>query len=358
MNEPMRASIIIVNYNGGELLQRCVQAAVSGLPPTNTDEILLVDNVSTDGSADAVEANFPTVQVIRSTENLGFAGGNNLAVQYAKGEYLAFLNPDAVAEPAWHDQLIAALETTPQAGMATSKIVLLEKPDTINTCGGEMHITGLTLCRGMGAPHNTYTQQDEVSAISGAAFAMRRDLYLELGGFDESFFLYIEDTDLSLRVRLAGYRCIYVPTSLVYHNYELRFGPKKTLYQERNRYRMLLKSLHWQTILALLPALLLAEIVTWGFVVLRDRKRFMNKLHAYVSIAQHWPTIMQQRADVQATRRVSDHELLALCTYRIAYEQTGESFSARMAQALFDPVFFLLKSSYQESARIAHTRCR
>lgn len=344
MHKPMRASIIIVNYNGGELLQRCVQAAVSGLPPDNTDEILLIDNVSTDGSADAIEANFPTVQVIRSTENLGFGGANNLAAQYAKGEYLAFLNPDAVVEPRWLDELIVVLETMPQAGMATSKIVLLDTPDTINTCGGDMHITGLTLCRGMGAPHYAYVHQDEVSAISGAAFAMRRDLYVELGGFDASFFLYMEDTDLSLRVRLAGYRCIYVPTSLVYHNYELRFGPKKTLYQERNRYRMLLKSLHWQTLLRLVPALLLAEIITWGFVILRDRKRFMNKLQAYASIVQHWPTIMQQRATVQATRRVSDHELLALCAYRIAYEQTGNGFSARMAQALFDPVFFLLKS--------------
>ena len=91
----------------------------------------------------------------------------------------------------------------------------------------------------------------------------------------------MEDTDLSWRARLAGYRCLYVPTSIVYHEYTLRFGPRKIFYQERNRYLMLLKGAHWATLLVLLPALLLAEVVTWGFVLAQDRRRLANKARAY-----------------------------------------------------------------------------
>ena len=168
---------------------------------------------------------------------------------------------------------------------------------------------------------------------------MRRDLFEKLHGFDESFFMYMEDTDLSLRARLAGYKCLYVPNSLVYHAYELHFGPRKTYYQERNRYKMLLKVLHTRTLVALLPALLLAEVVTWGFVILSERRSWTNKLRAYSSIINEWSNLKQLRRQAQILRRVSDCELLAPTNYSLNYEQTGVGVAARVAHLLFDPLF-------------------
>lgn len=336
-----RVSVIIVNYNGQAYLDKCLHSLLLGF--NKDDEIILVDNASTDGSAEHVAQTFPTVRIIYSDINQGFAGGCNLGGRRATGQYLAFLNPDTVVVPGWLDALIAALEADPRMGLATSKILLLDDRDRINTCGNEMHYTGLTLCRGLGTNCDTLTRGGEVSAVSGAAFAIRRELFEALHGFDESFFMYMEDTDLSWRARLAGYRCLYVPDSVVYHDYTLRFGPQKTFYQERNRYVMLLKGLQWRTLLLLLPALLLAELVTWGFVIVRERRQWANKARAYAWVWGHWPDILASRRQTQALRRVRDRDLIAQGTYRLAYEQAGRGLVARLAHFGFDPFFFLLQ---------------
>jgi GT2 family glycosyltransferase len=330
--------VIIVNYNGGADLTRCLRALLAD--DRGDVEMIVVDNASTDGSAEQVAREFPGVRLVRSATNLGFGEANNVGARQARGEFLAFLNPDTVVAPGWLEPLLAALEADPRVGLATSQILLLDDTEQVNTCGNDVHITGLTLCRGAGLRRGTLAAPEDVGAVSGAAFAMRRALFETLGGFDGPFFLYLEDTDLSLRARLMGYRCRYVPESLVYHAYTLRFGPRKTFYQERNRYLMLLKTLRWPTLLALLPALLLAEVVTWGFVLARDRRRLANKLRAYAWVAAHWREVMERRHRTQALRRVRDRELLARCTYRLAFEQAGPNWAARAAHVGFDPLFF------------------
>lgn len=336
-----RASVIIVNYNRREYLEECLRSLLD--EDCLGYEVILVDNASTDESAEYVEQVFPEVSVIRNEANRGFGQGNNVGARRARGTYLAFLNPDTVVEPGWLEALITALEADPQSGLATSKILLLADPKRINTCGNEVHYTGLTLCRGMGMSHKAFTDLTEVSAVSGAAFGMRKEIFEALGGFDETFFLYMEDTDLSWRARLAGYRCVYVPQSVVHHDYSLRFGVRKTFYQERNRYLMLLKSLRWRTLLVLLPALLLAEVVTWGFVLLRERGHLANKLRAYAWIVKHWGQIMESRRRTQALRRIRDRDLIARCTQRLAFEQTGGGGIARLAHLVFDPLFSVLR---------------
>ena len=335
----VRVSVIIVNYNGAGYLAACLASLASD---GGDVEIVVVDNASTDGSAQAAEVAHPGVRVIYSPENLGFGDGCNLGARRARGEYLAFLNPDTVVTPGWLDALIDALARHPKAGLATSRLLLSNPPDRLNACGNEMHLTGLTTCRGMGARATEYTREEMVSAVSGAAFAMRRALFEELGGFDGGFFLYLEDTDLSLRARLAGWDCLYVPDSVVQHDYTLHFGPRKTYYQERNRYRMLLKTFRWGTLAILLPALLLAEVVTWGFVLFRERRNFANKLRAIGWICAHWRSLMQARARVQALRAVRDRDLLAIHSFRLPFEQVGRDPLTRLAHLVFDPAFFVL----------------
>ncbi len=336
-----RASVIIVNYNGGARLKQCLRSLLMGFDPS--DEIILVDNASTDGSAEEVEQTFPGVRVIRSATNHGFGAGNNLGVRHASGKYLAFLNPDTVVEPGWLTALIQALEADPQVGLATSKILLLSEPGRINACGNDVHSSGLTLCRGLGMDRARFASSDQVGAVSGAAFAVRRELYELLGGFDEAFFMYMEDTDLSLRARLAGYHCVYTASSIVYHDYALRFGPQKIYVQERNRYLMLLKVMRWRTLAGLVPALLLAEVVTWGFVLLREPNRLLSKIRAYAWVVTNWALIMEKRQQTQTLRRVSDHDLLASSTHKLVYEQTGGGVVARLAHTLLDPLFLIFQ---------------
>jgi GT2 family glycosyltransferase len=183
-----------------------------------------------------------------------------------------------------------------------------------------------------------------VDAVSGAAFVIRRDLFEALGGFDETFFMYMEDTDLSWRARLLGYRCLFAPESIVYHDYALHFGPRKTFYQERNRYLLLLKNLRWRTLLLLAPALLLAEVVTWGFVLMKDRENLGNKVRAYAWIVRHWKVIRTGRQRIQATRRIPDRLVVPALNCRLEFEQVGHSWMSRVSHWVFDPAFGLWRT--------------
>jgi GT2 family glycosyltransferase len=334
------ASVIIVNHNGRAHLESCLRSLVFDDPQDY--EIIVVDNVSSDGSADHVEWAFPSVRVIRNRINGGFGQGSNLGARCARGEYLAFLNPDTVAKPGWLSVLVLALKDRPWAGLATPKILLLSDPRRINTCGNMLHLTGLTLCRGMNLGRDAFAECEKISAISGAAFVVRRELFNALGGFDESFFLYMEDTDLSYRARLAGFECLYVPSAVVFHDYALRFGPSKTFLQERNRYLMLLKAMRWRSLLVLLPALIVAEFLTWGFVLLKERTQFRGKLRAYFWIARHWDHVLRLRRRVQAMRKRDDRELLAQSAHRLSFEQTGDGVIVLLARLMFNPTFFVL----------------
>src|SRR5207248_7000405 len=152
--------------------------------------------------------------------------------------------------------------------LATAKIVLVDDPDRIDTCANQVHLSGITVCRGYGRPASAYGNVERVLAVSGAAFAIDRDTFERLDGFDERFFMYLEDTDLSLRAALLGVPTWFVPTSRVRHRHVATFGPRKLHWLERNRYLMLAKVWSGETLLALTPTLLLVELLTWGYAML------------------------------------------------------------------------------------------
>ncbi len=336
-----RASIIIVSYNNRDDITRCLESVKQTAHPSF--DVIVVDNASSDGSVD-VAAGFPDVITISSSVNLGFGGGCNLGATRSRSEYLVFLNPDTVVDPGWLAALIKPLDKQPRVGLVTAKILMLNDRKRINTCGNTVHLTGLTLCRGLGVSSESFDREEEVDAVSGAAFAIRRDVFQTLGGFDETMFLYMEDTDLSLRARLAGWESMYAPESIVYHDYTLKMFPLKTFYQERNRYVMLLKSLKWPTLLVMLPALVAAEVITWGFVLLYDRSNVKNKLQAFQWVIGTWSRIMESRKAAQATRRTRDHELLRHTSSKLELENAREGRLARLAQRGIDPFFYLVRA--------------
>jgi len=201
----------------------------------------------------------------------------------------------------------------------------------------------LTLCRGLGASQNEFNQLGAVDAVSGAAFVIRKELFKLLKGFDESYFLYMEDTDLSWRARLNGWHILFVPHSVVFHDYKFNLSACKVFYQERNRYIMLLKCLSWRTLLGLFPTFFLAEIVTWGFCLLRDRHGLGEKCRAYAWFIFNWRIVMQARHQTQSLRQVPDELLLRTTSHRLMFEQTCNSFLAERVHQFFDPLFTICK---------------
>jgi GT2 family glycosyltransferase len=340
---PIRASVIVVSYNAVEKLIACLRSVLDVLP--SDCELIVIDNASIEGNADAIEAQFPEVILVRSTVNPGFGTGANRAAARARGRFLAFLNPDTLVEPRWVELMIEALEREERAGLATPRIVMANAPDRINTCGCDVHLSGVALCRGLLQPAASHSRAAKVGSISGAAFVIRRELFELLGGFDEDMFLYVEDIDLSWRARLAGWETIFVPESVVRHDYEFRLTRRKVFWQERNRYLMLLKSLRWPTLIAIAPALVLMEVVTWGFVLLRDRKNFSNKLRAYGWVLRNWGRIMRRRSDARELRAATDRELLKATTFVLDFSQGGGGGIATVAAFVFNPLFLLSRSA-------------
>jgi GT2 family glycosyltransferase len=222
--------------------------------------------------------------------------------------------------------------------------MLMENPQLINTCGNVVHIAAIAQCRGIHRPRSDFNVLEEVDAVSGAAFAIRRSAFETLGGFDPDFFLYVEDTDLSIRARIAGWKCIYQPASVVYHDYHLKFGPHKIFHQERNRYLTILKNFSWATILALSPAYLLAEIMTWGFCMITlDAGNLRNKIEAYAWILTRWGTIRAKHRAVQSLRRVRDREVILRCSSAINFRQITRFPLAQLSEAVFNTAFAILK---------------
>ena len=308
-------SVIVVVYNARSFL--CALLAALARQTYPNFEVILFDNASTDGSADIVPTDMPGIRLLRSPVNLGYAGGNNAAVLSARGSYIAILNPDTEPEPEWLDALVSTLDADATIGLATSRIVLDTDHETINTCGNEVHVAGFATCRGLGMPVETHAVGADVAAISGAAFIIRRALWERLGGFDETFFIYVEDTDLSWRAWLLGMRCRYVPQSVVAHRYILAVGPEKIYYLERNRLQMLLKCYQFRTLLLLAPALILGECGAWIYACLRGPAHLHAKMRALRWILVQRGDILQRRREVQINRVVGDRILLDHATSRL-----------------------------------------
>jgi len=237
-NRKPRVSVIVPNLNGRELLGECL-ASLAG--QTFRDfETIVVDNGSTDGSADFVRAGFPWVAaVVENSANLGFARACNQGIEASRGELAALLNNDTEAHPAWLEELVRAADANPAAGMFAAKTLLFDRRDVIDTAGHLIYPDGLNRGRGrLEVDRGQYDQATDVFFPSGAAALYRRQMLDEIGLFDERHFAYGDDTDVGIRGRLAGWTCVFVPRAVVYHRYSATTGeysPAKVFLVERNR---------------------------------------------------------------------------------------------------------------------------
>ena len=212
--------LVVLNWNAGYLLERCLDS-LHGLDwPKERLEIVVIDNASTDGSVDGLAASHPGVRLVRNSSNTGF-GANNLALADLDGvDQVGLVNPDVVIEPTWLSELSRALVADPGLGAACPKILLGDGtgPRVVQNTGSVVDRSGNSRDRGFGEPDGpAFDQSDEVFTWCGASVLLRADYLADIGLFEERFFLYYEDTDLSWRGQSRGWRYRYVPTAVAYH---------------------------------------------------------------------------------------------------------------------------------------------
>lgn len=312
MTDPL-VSIVIPSYNGRTYLEPCLAALTESL--RDDAEVIVVDNGSTDGTEAFLQARYPRIRVVEAGTNRGFAGACNLGAQQARGTWLVFLNNDTLPDPGWLEALLAAGQRDARLGACTSKIRIMSARDRLDAVGS--FLTPLGFLRHVGLlelDHGQYDSLGEIFSPKGVCFLVRRPLFVELGGFDETFFAYFEETDLFWRVWLRGFRIGFAPQSVVYHKIG---GTSSRLsyafvdfHSFKNRIRTLLKNLGLGALCWMLPVHL---VCCAGLAVLSALKgRWANAWAIIRAVGwnlRHLGGTWQARRAVQQNRRISDAEL-------------------------------------------------
>lgn len=300
-----KVSVVIINWNGRRYLQDCLASLQA---QTFTDfEVILVDNGSTDGSAEWMASRFPQVHLIRNKDNVGFAAGNNQAIRASQAEFIATLNNDTRVEPDWLAELTAVAEGDSMVGMCASKMLFADRPAMINSTGIDLDPVGIAWDRRGGEPDDRSEPEPvEVFGPCAGAALYRRAMLDQIGLFDESFFAYLEDVDLAWRARLAGWRCLYVPTARVYHVHSataVEGSPFKNRLLGRNKVWTIAKNYPASRLLLYLPLILLYDLaaVLFTLVVRRDVSSLLGRLEGLRGLRSRW----SQRRAVQTLRRES-----------------------------------------------------
>lgn len=322
MRKKALVSIIIVIYNGMKYLKKCLESVLRNDYPFF--EVIVVDNASNDGSWESAKkfSRFDKrVKVVRNERNYGHPGGCNIGASIAKGDYLVFLDVDTVVTRKWLTELIKSIETDPKIGIVQSKLLQMNNPSLIDSVGCSIDFLGYAYEDERGEMEKYYKEKREFFHANSASIIIRKKLYLYflkngLELFNNDFFMYYDDTELSWKVRLLGYKIILCPTSIVYHARGIlsfrTANPHIIFHLTKNRLITLIENYRIFNLLKYLPFTVFLEIGR-AFIILpiNPRQSFWiikGVLWTFLNIGKIW----KKRTRIQKIRKVSDLQLMKL----------------------------------------------
>lgn len=317
--EKTLVSVVIPNWNGRHLVEACLDSLRG--QTYKPIEVVVVDNGSTDGSAELITTKYPEVLLVQEPTNLGFAGGVNRGIREAGGEFVALLNNDAVAEPQWLENLVKAIGSDPKCAASTAKqIIMGSDPPRIDSAGDFYSAWGIPFPRGRGEIDTLqFDASTDVFAAAGGACLIRASVLEEIGLFDEDFFAYYEDVDFSFRARLKGYWIKFEPNARVQHEVGATSGGGASAF---SRYHSM-KNL-WLLYLKDMPATLfwkyMFKFIAGQVLMLGGSIRkglLFPHLRGLGRALLMTPRMIQKRKAIQGTRVVSTTEIDALLMKRL-----------------------------------------
>lgn len=308
---PAMVTVIIVNFNGGELICQCL--AVLQQQRFRDFLTVVVDNASSDGSLSLIRERFPSVEILALDSNCGFAGGINHALRaHARGPLIALLNPDAFPAPDWLEILVAAAENRPEFAAFGSKMFSDADRQQLDGVGDAYHVSGLPWRQGHGRPNSAqHDIEREIFAPCAAAALYRLSALETVGLLDEEFFLYVEDVDLGFRLRLAGYRALYIPQASIQHigsAFVGRNSDSQIYHGHRNLVWVFVKNMPGILFWLFMPLHIALNLVTLAWFGLRGKGGviFRSKRDAVIGIPHYW----KKRMSVQSRRKASTWSIL------------------------------------------------
>lgn len=311
-----QVAVVIPNWNGEKYLPECIDSL---LAQTTKCDIVVVENGSTDGSADLLRSNYKKVKVIQLDDNLGFAGGVNAGIRYSienDYQYVALLNNDATADKNWLKHLLVSQEENPNVGIATCKLLKGDRKHIDST--GDLYTTwGLPYPRGRDElDKNQYDYSIEVFSASGGASLYRVDMLKEIGLFDEDFFAYYEDVDICFRAQLYGWKVHYAPSALAYH----QIGGTSNKIKDFTTYQTLknLPWVYWKNVPVSIAISMLPKIFTayWSifFSALTKGKFSAAIKGALMCYLYMFKKLFIERSKIQRDKKVSNEYIKSMIT--------------------------------------------
>jgi N-acetylglucosaminyl-diphospho-decaprenol L-rhamnosyltransferase len=310
-------SVIVVAHDSLADLRRTLPALLEELQ--DGDEVILVDSGSSDRLAAELPRLAPEARLLTAPGNVGFAAGANLGAASANGELIVLLNPDAGVEPGWGEAI-----RRPWGGVwaAWMGLVKMNGGTAINTSGGVLHFTGLGWAGQAAEPIAAAPERPtEVAFVSGACLAIPRHTWNAVGGFPGHFFMYCEDVDLSLRLRLRGGRLAIIPDAEVLHDYRFDKGPRKWRLLERNRWATILRTYPALLLALVSPGLMVTELAIW-LIAIRDGWATMKALATF-DVLLMLPHLARERRAVQARRAIDAHQFAGALTAELSSTYFG-----------------------------------
>jgi GT2 family glycosyltransferase len=318
MTNPL-VSIIILNWNGKKWLERCLPTVEKIL--YKPLEIIVVNNGSTDDSAQFLKDNYPDIKVIEIKKNAGFAGANNIGVKSAKGKYVLLLNNDTEVDPSFLKPLVVKMERDNAIGAVQPELRNMTNKNLIDSIGSFFTFTGFLYHYGYFQEYkkDKYKKELSVYSVKGACFLMRKKEYLGLGGLDEDFVCYVEESDLCHRILLSGKKIISMPQSFIYHfgggDMSIMTKSELTIFRSfRNRVISYLKNLSIDKLILVLPLhLLLSEALILASILRGKVKQAIASQLGLFGWIPMFPSILKKRKYIQnKIRKISDSEIFNL----------------------------------------------
>ncbi len=308
----MFVSVIIPNWNGAHFLPACLNSLRA--QTHREHEVIVADNASSDDSRELLARDYPEVKVVALDHNTGFTGACNAGLIAAKGEIKILLNNDTEVEPNWVEEVIAAFERHPKAGIVASKMLLFDKRDTFHTAGDLYRVDGVPVNRGVWQKDQNQFEEGRVFSACGGAAAYRAIMLEQIGLLDYDFFFSCEDIDLAWRAQLAGWQTVYTPKAVVYHKLSATGGGKTASFHDgRNFIYVLIKDVpmsvwkvHWNKMLRAQVGITVDALRAWRGEAARARLR--GQLAGIIAL----PKLLSKRKKIQASRIVSDEYLFSI----------------------------------------------
>jgi GT2 family glycosyltransferase len=301
-------SIIILTSKWGEQgkpLDKCLQGIYR--QSFREFEIILVTNGLEHDHVTEIKNEHPGVRIIENRENKGCAGGRNQGIQEARGNYIVTLDDDMVPDNKWLEELMKFKSRDERIGMLASKVLFNSNPDIIDCAGVEISKDGNVYGRmGLTRDRGGLEQIEEVFCPSGGAAFYKREVFEDVGLFDEDYFIYYEEVDLAFRARLAGWRCLYVPQAVVFHHHAWSLGHEsssKIFLLERNKILTILKNWPIRYMLYYAPLIVAYDILADCYYLLK--KSDLSRFKAKVSALKQLPRALKERSKIQSNRRIS-----------------------------------------------------